>query len=149
MVTQATTTSDVTISPGRLVPRFIARIIDGFLVSILAYVLGKGMGSYGFDWLIAGALGVYGYFVLFDALVGSTPGKMLLGMRVVGPAGGNPTIPQALLREAFVLVGSIPFIGPLIALVVWIWFAVQIKNSPTGQGPHDRLAGGTRVERGV
>lgn len=135
-------------TPGRLLPRFIARVIDGIVVSILAVLLGWGMGSYGFDWLLAGAGGVYAYFVLFDALVGGTPGKMLLGMRVVGPDGGNPSIGQAALRELFVLVGSIPFIGGLIALVIWIWFAVLIKNSPLGQGPHDRLASGTRVVRG-
>lgn len=134
---------------GKLLPRFVARLIDGILVSLLTLALGWGMGSYGIAWLVSGATGVYLYFVLFDALIGSTPGKMLLGMRVIGPNGGNPSIGQALLREAFVLVGAIPYLGGLLALVIWIWFAVRIKNSPTGQGPHDELAGGTRVVRGA
>lgn len=147
-MTQATSPiAELEQAAGKLLPRFAARIIDGILVSILTVALGWGMGSYGIAWLVSGATGVYLYFVLFDALVGSTPGKMLLGLRVIGPAGGNPSFVQALLREAFVLVGAIPYLGGLIALAIWIWFAVRIRNSPTGQGPHDELAGGTRVVR--
>jgi uncharacterized RDD family membrane protein YckC len=67
------------------------------------------------------------------------------GLRVLGPDGGRPTLRQALIRESFTVLGAIPFAGPLLALAAWIWIAATIRSSPTGQGKHDTLAGGTRV----
>ncbi|WP_437949867.1 RDD family protein [Sorangium sp. So ce296] len=69
------------------------------------------------------------------------------GLRVVGPDGGRPSLNQALVREAFTLVGSIPIVGPLLALAAWVWIDMTIRSSPLRQGKHDLLAGGTRVVR--
>ena len=41
--------------------------------------------------------------------------------------------------------GAVPFAGPILALAAWIWIVLAIRSSPLGQGPHDHLAGGTRV----
>lgn len=49
-------------------------------------------------------------------MAGATPGKLALGLRVIGPDGGRPTPRQALIREAFTVLGAIPFAGPLLAL---------------------------------
>jgi hypothetical protein len=45
------------------------------------------------------------------------------------------------------LIGAVPFVGPLLALGVWTWIVRRMQRSPLGQGPHDMLAGGTRVVR--
>jgi len=61
------------------------------------------------DWLAIGTVIVLVYFAGLDALFGATLGKASLGLRVVGPDGGPPTLRQALVREAFTVVGSAPF----------------------------------------
>jgi len=42
----------------------------------------------------------------------------------------------------------IPFIGGLLGVVAIIVIAVTINSSPTKQGKHDELAGGTQVVKG-
>lgn len=124
--------------------RIAARLIDALVLAALQIGLGLVIG-FGFDWLLAAALAVLAYFALFDAMMGGTPGKRMLGLRVIGPHGGFPTLQQAIVREAFTVVGAIPFVGGLLAIVVWIWILVSIHSSPLRQGKHDLLAGGTRV----
>lgn len=105
---------------------------------------GRWMG-FGFDWLLVGTLSILAYFTVLDTLVGATLGKRVLGLRVIGPDGGRPSLRQALAREAFTVVGAVPFVGPLLAIGAWIWIARTIRANPLRQGGHDRLAGGTRV----
>ncbi len=133
-------------APGELLPRLGARLIDGILVALIGAPLGF-MLNFGTVWLLLQAALVFGYFVLLDTYYGTTLGKQLLGMKVVGPGGGTVTIEQAATREAFTLLGSIPFLGPLLALAAWIIIAVTINSSPSKQGKHDELAGGTQVVR--
>ncbi|UJR85018.1 RDD family protein [Sandaracinus amylolyticus] len=132
--------------PAELPVRLAARAIDVAIVVAMNVGLGQLMG-FGFDWLIAGALLVLAYFALLDALVGATLGKLALGLRVVGPEGERVTMKQALTREAFTVLGAIPFLGPILALAAWIAIVVTIRKSPLRQGRHDVLAGGTRVVR--
>ncbi len=46
------------------------------------------------------------------------------------------------------MLNIIPFIGGLLTLVAVIVIAVTINGSPTKQGKHDELAGGTQVVKG-
>lgn len=131
-------------APGELGPRVMARAIDIVVLVAVDVGLGLVMG-FGFDWLFIGATIVLAYFVLQDSLAGATLGKRALGLQIVAPGGGRPSLRQALIREAFTVVGSIPFVGPLLALGAWVWIAMGIRSSPLRQGPHDLLAGGTRV----
>ena len=39
----------------------------------------------------------------------------------------------------------IPYIGGLLGVIAIVWIAISIENSPTKQGKHDELAGGTQV----
>jgi hypothetical protein len=39
----------------------------------------------------------------------------------------------------------VPYIGGLLGVIAIIGIAVTIENSPTKQGKHDELAGGTQV----
>jgi uncharacterized RDD family membrane protein YckC len=103
--------------------------------------------GFGFDWLAVGTVIVLGYFAGLDALFGATLGKAALGLRVVGPDGGRPTLRQALIRESFTVVGSVPFIGGPLALGAWVWIGRSIRRHELRQGKHDLLAGGTRVVR--
>ena len=137
-------TSDVDFRPALLPSRLAARAIDVAVVAAVDAGLGRLLG-FGFDWLVLAALVVMGYFTLQDWLAGATIGKALLGLKVIGPDGGNPSLVASLKREAFLLLGSIPFIGPLLALGAWAWIMVSIRKSPLAQGKHDMLAGGTRV----
>ncbi|AUX34533.1 MULTISPECIES: RDD family protein [Sorangium] len=132
--------------PAELSSRIAARGIDVLLLAAMDVGLGQLIG-FGFDWLLLGSALVLAYFTLLDAAAGTTPGKLALGLRVVGPDGGRPSLKQALLREAFTIVGSIPLLGPLLALAAWTWIALTIRSSPLRQGKHDLLAGGTRVVR--
>jgi uncharacterized RDD family membrane protein YckC len=132
--------------PADLSIRLAARVIDILVLVALEVGLGQLMG-FGFDWLLLGAALVLAYFCLLDILVGATLGKLALGLRITGPDGGRPSARQALIREAFTVVGSIPFIGPLLALAAWTVIALTIRSNPLRQGKHDLLAGGTRVIR--
>jgi uncharacterized RDD family membrane protein YckC len=126
--------------------RLAARALDVVVVVILAAVLGRWMG-FGFDWLIIGAALIWLYFAGLDTALGGTAGKLATGIRVVGADGQWPSLAQSLKREAFTVAGAIPFVGPLIAIGLWAWFAMVVRRSPTRQGPHDVFAGGTRVVR--
>lgn len=144
-VPQATATRRLPNGAGLLV-RLAARVLDGIVLLIVQFGLGDVLG-YGFLWLIVAAASVWAYFAALDAFTGTTLGKLALGLRVVSAGGGRPTLGQALVREAFTLLGAVPFAGPFLALAAWIWIARTIFVSPTRQGIHDVLAGGTRVIR--
>jgi uncharacterized RDD family membrane protein YckC len=126
--------------------RIAARAVDILLIAAIDALLGRQIG-FGFDWLLTSAGIAILYFALMDVYVGGTLGKLALGLRVIGPKGGKPTMGQAFTREAFTVLGAIPFAGPLLALVAWVWIIVTIRSSPLRQGKHDLLAGGTRVVR--
>lgn len=133
-----------TASSAKLVPRIVARLVDAVIVAVVGIALGPAL-DFGPAWLMIQTVLVFGYFVILDVSWGTTLGKRLLGLEVRGPDGGAPTVRQAAIREAFTLVGAIPYAGPALALIAWIVIMVTIDSSPTGQGKHDELAGGTRV----
>jgi uncharacterized RDD family membrane protein YckC len=130
--------------PGEVLPRLGARVIDSVLLAVVGVILGVLL-DFGYLWLAVQAIGVFAYFVLLDTYFGTTIGKRLLGLTVTGPDGARPTAGRAAVREAFTLLGAIPFIGPVLSLIAWIVIGVTIHSSPTRQGKHDDLAGGTRV----
>ena len=129
-----------------LLARAAARALDAVVAGLVALVLGRVMG-FGFDWLATAAALVYVYFVVTDVGLGGTLGKLALGLRVIGPDGGRLTSGEALRREAFVVLGAVPFVGPLLAVGFGAWIVVAVRADPNGRGPHDAFAGGTRVVR--
>jgi uncharacterized RDD family membrane protein YckC len=126
--------------------RVVARLVDAVIVGLVGAGIGVLM-DFSILWLVLQAALVYAYFVVLDVAVGTTIGKRVLGLRVDGPIGGRPTLSQALTRETFVLLGAVPFVGPVLALAAWVAILLSIRNSPSGQGLHDRLGGGTLVAR--
>lgn len=131
--------------PAELPVRIAARALDVLVLAGIDVALGAQIG-HGFDWLIVGTVIVLAYFAGFDAVTGATPGKLAFGLRVTSSDGGRPSLRQALKRELVTIVGSIPFIGPLLALIAWISISRKISRDPLRQGQHDQLAG-TRVIR--
>jgi uncharacterized RDD family membrane protein YckC len=134
--------------PGGLWIRFAARFIDGLIVGIIAFVLALVIGMQSnilVTGLFSGVL-TFAYFVGFEVTQGWTPAKKLFGLSVHGPGGApKPDVKQSAIRNSFTLLSVIPYLGGLLALVAYIVIAVTINNSPTKQGKHDELAGGTQV----
>lgn len=134
--------------PGNLWIRFAARLIDGLIVGIVINVVLFATGMFNNFWLPGLLTGLlyFAYFVGCEVGLGWTPGKKILGLEVHGPGGApRPDVQQSAIRNSWTLLGVIPFIGGLLELGACIWIAVTINNSPTRQGKHDELAGGTQV----
>lgn len=158
--------------PGPLMDRFLARLIDHVLLAIVSSVIvfavivtlifgggaggfGTGGSNFGAD-LVGSLLSValyLAYFGYLESSRGQTLGKMVMKLHTRGPDGGNPTMEQALKRNAFValsLLGVLPivgwFLGPLAQLGAMIFIAVTINaDTVKRQGWHDQFAGGTTV----
>jgi uncharacterized RDD family membrane protein YckC len=134
--------------PGGLGLRFLARFIDGIIVSIVAVAIAMAVSSISNYWvtgLFSGLL-TFLYFVAFETTQGWTPGKKILGLSVHGPGGAaKPTAQQSAIRNVWTLLNIVPFVGGLLTLIAVVVIAITINNSPTKQGKHDELAGGTQV----
>ena len=139
------------IQPGGLGVRFAARLIDGILVSIVAVLLAflfHATNNILVTGLFSGLL-TFAYFVIFEVTQGWTPAKKILGLSVRGPGGApKPNLQQSAIRNSFTLLAVIPYIGGLLGVIAYIVIAVTINNSPSKQGKHDELAGGTQVIKG-
>jgi uncharacterized RDD family membrane protein YckC len=141
-------------SDGRLVflkkaaygKRFAAGLLDWLLGSlpgiIAAFIYSNGnsrlfgnalAGGGNATWWVTliSTVCFFGYFTLFTALYGKTPGKMLLGLRVVRYDGSKPGWATAFLRQCFGYTVSSAGI-----LLGFIWPAFDKRQ----QGWHDKLA---------
>jgi uncharacterized RDD family membrane protein YckC len=92
--------------------------------------LPRGMGIYfvvyGFALFVADMI----YFIWFHGSVGQTPGKMLLGLRVIQASGEKMTFGVAFLRWVGTLVSTFClFLG-------YLWIVVDGRK----QGWHDKIA---------
>ncbi|HZG05099.1 MAG TPA: RDD family protein [Streptomyces sp.] len=115
--------------PGSIAPvgrRAVAILIDWGLCLLIAYGLltGGDLRAAG-NWalLVFGLLGV-----LTVGTVGSTPGKRLMGLRVIAVDGGRLSLPRTVVRTAL-LVLAVP-------ALVW---------DRDSRGLHDRLSGAVQV----
>jgi uncharacterized RDD family membrane protein YckC len=158
--------------PGGLGRRLVAKLIDLGAVVALQLIVGLFVGIdaglfFGergamavatlgdYWWGVLGSTLIFLYFVAFEAVVGRTPGKRLMGLRVLGTGRtSHPTAGQAMARNAYLLLWLLPVPAALVgaenalyalftAAVVTI--AVSIYRSPAKQGMNDRMAGGTQV----
>jgi uncharacterized RDD family membrane protein YckC len=134
--------------PGGLLVRFLARVVDGIIVGIVGSVIVFALhvqSNLVVTGLFTGVL-TFVYFVAFEVTRGWTPGKKVLGLTVRGPAGApKPDVAQSAIRNAFTLLPVVPLVGGLLGVIAIIVIAVTISGSPTKQGKHDELAGGTQV----
>ncbi len=71
------------------------------------------------------------YFIFFWSLIGQTPGKLLLGLRIVNLDGGQITFWQAVRR----FIGY--FLSAFALYAGYLWILIDNRR----QGWHDKLAG--------
>lgn len=88
--------------------------VTGFVLSGLAFFLLAGI-----------------YFVFFWTLIGQTPGKMIMGVRVVTLDGGPLSLGRSIRRAIGYLISA------LVLYVGFIWILIDNRR----QGWHDKLAG--------
>jgi uncharacterized RDD family membrane protein YckC len=139
-------------SPGNLIDRFLARLIDGLIVGIPAAILQFALQSAIGYWaglflggVITAVLGL-GYFGYLESNRGQTVGKQVMKLKTVGPDGSsNPTMNEAVKRNIFYTFGIVPCLGSLAALGAVILIAVNINSDPKRQHWFDKFAGGTQV----
>ena len=114
--------------PGGLLDRFLARLIDSILVGIVNFLVasviiagaimgssatGFGTGSSYAAGAVVAIIGTaisLGYFALMEHTRGQTVGKMILKLQTIGPAGGNPTLEEAVKRNSYILLGLLGLI---------------------------------------
>ncbi len=134
--------------PGGRGVRFAARVIDGILVGIVSILLAffiDMQSNIMVTGLFSGLL-MFIYFVALEVSQGASLGKKILGLSVRGAGGApRPDFKQSAIRNSFTLLPIIPFVGGLLAFIAYVVIAVTINGSPTKQGKHDELAGGTQV----
>ncbi|MFE9725094.1 RDD family protein [Streptomyces sp. NPDC005794] len=115
--------------PGSVAPlgrRFGALFIDWALCMLIAYgLLARGDQQAAGNW----ALGVFLVMSLLTlGTVGSTPGKRILGLRVIGEDGGRLGAVRVVVRSVLLLL--------VIPAIVW---------DRDSRGLHDRLARAVQV----
>ncbi|MEV7614630.1 RDD family protein [Streptomyces sp. NPDC089799] len=113
-------------SVARFGRRLAAVLVDWLACQLIAFGLITDR-----DWVAAGnwALPVFGVLaVLTVGTVGSTPGKRLMGLRVVAEGGGRLGILRVLLRTVLLLL--------VVPALVW---------DRDGRGLHDRLSRAVQV----
>ena len=131
---------------GRLAPpvkRWIASMLD-LLIPVLAFLIfivtgtfmGPGHGSFGsislvvLSLIISIAFLAYVVWALFLFTEGTTPGKKILGMRVVKEDGANAGFLTMLIRET---------VGRLISSLVFFFGLLWILIDKDNQAWHDKL----------
>jgi uncharacterized RDD family membrane protein YckC len=124
-------------------PRFFAKVLDGFFLGIplglvlLIVALLTGYPNYDSgDWapLLLSVCSVI-YVVIYIGLEsgGGTPGKRILGMRIVDKNGNNPGFVKAVVRNLLVVIDFLPF-----AFIIGV---ILVATSSTKQRLGDRAAG--------
>ena len=107
--------------------RAAAWAADTGILTVTQLLLTAGFGDLG----ATGLLLLFAYRVLFTGLKGQTPGKMLLGIKVVNERGEVPGMGRALVRE-------VPgrFLSEVSLGLGYVWAAWDDKK----QAWHDKLA---------
>jgi len=112
--------------------RLLAAILDAIIISIpaaivtLILVWASGISS--FSYLVD--LCALGLIVYLDGIKGGTPGKLILGLRIVNEKGEYIGIPSALFRYIAKIISA------LILGIGYLMIAWDAKK----QGLHDKIA---------
>jgi len=138
------------LEPAGLGARAVAVLIDGlvtffvlgYLVSVATGRAQRSGGSISFNlsgtpalvWTVLS----WGYWVVLEHVAGTTVGKRMFRLRVVGADGGKPTWRESATRNVLRLVDGIPFFVPYV-----VGFLIA-RADADGRRLGDRAAG-TRV----
>ena len=112
--------------------RLVAALLDGLIFGIPAALLGLGLmfltGStalYYLPQVIIVVLTIY-----LDGTMGGTPGKMILGLRIVNEQGTTIGVPRAILR----------YLGKIVSGMVLGIGYLMVGFTKKKQGLHDMIA---------
>lgn len=110
--------------------RFVAYLIDAIILGVVGFIIGVLLQNFALQTLISLVLGI-AYVVYFWTSSGSTPGKMVMGLKVVSAETGQLIDPgTAVLRYVGYIVSTIPiFLG-----FFWILW------DDNKEGWHDKIA---------
>lgn len=112
--------------------RFVAAIVDSLLIvvgqALLLYLLGLAVGVLGVDESPAIALGaalsflmLWGYYIVFELVwSGQSPGKRLIGLRVVREGGRPITFLSSAIRNVVRIVDFLPALYGIGVVVMFI-----------------------------
>ncbi len=121
--------------------RLVAIIIDMIILFILGYLIAmvSGQTTAGGFQLTGAPAFVYfilsfAYYILMEAYVGGTLGKLVLGLRVEMEDGSPCTIGASLIRNILRIIDALPGFIPYLLGAILVW------TSPTRQRLGDRLA---------
>jgi uncharacterized RDD family membrane protein YckC len=135
-------------SPGL---RIAARLIDAVIVFVVlgaivsALVVSDGdfnqFTEFNIGFTIVGLLISAAYEVGFVIWKGGTPGKLILGLRIVEMENGStpPDQNHAVMRWVPSLVGYVPILGGLISLVIFIISLVWLFSDANRQTVFDKV----------
>jgi len=112
--------------------RFLAAILDVIIIGVPAFILQVGLvfatGVSSLVYVIE--LGAIVLTVYLDGIKGGTPGKLILGLRIVNDKGNYIGIPMAILR----------YIGKILSAVILGIGYIMIAFTEKKQGLHDKIA---------
>jgi uncharacterized RDD family membrane protein YckC len=128
------------IEPAPMGTRIVAALIDAVAMMVLLYLLALLTGQTtegGFE--LTGAPFLFGvllsflYYIVLEAKLGATLGKMAVGLRVLQEGGGAIEWKDSVVRNILRIVDGLPALYLLGAIVAWA--------SPRRQRIGDRVAG--------
>ena len=129
--------------------RLVAYIIDDIIITIGSLIImwvfgmmpmlsGSAMSGGEFSFGVVQVLGIivqlvwgFGYLIYFWTSSGQTPGKMIMGVKVVAVDGGPVTVGKAILR----IIGY--FVSGIVIYLGFLWIIWDKEK----QGWHDKIAG--------
>ena len=114
-----------------LLGRLIALIVDGIILGVLSFLAGLILGDEIFGIGVGFIVGVIYNTYFWTQNNGQTPGKSLMGIRVVKTNGQPIGVLDAVIRY----IGY--YINTFLLFLGWLWAVFDSRN----QGFHDKLAG--------
>jgi len=112
--------------------RLVAAILDGFIIgipaSILSFALVAPTGMQSLEYVVNVLVVIF--IIYMDGIKGGTPGKLILGMRIVNEHGDFIGIPGAILR----------YIGKILSGIIFGIGFLMIGFTEKKQGLHDYIA---------
>ncbi|MBP2331475.1 RDD family protein [Corynebacterium freneyi] len=129
-------------------PRWGGQILDAIIFIVLMFIPLLILAAIPFlGWALLGAFTLIGkplYYAICESSWGATPGKKLLGWKVIDVhTGGNLTFGRSFMRNLWNLGGLIPAVGIIVPILV----GVSISGDPQGRAWHDRMADAAVVRR--
>ena len=148
--------------PNRMVPkdrpgagrRLWGTLIDGVIIALISTAITSLIGVDISDPGIGSAFTTSLVMIIIWLLArvgsevawGASPGKRILGMKVVTADGSNPDAVASLKRNSWIIAQIIPlFIGSLVQIGLMIFIGVRIANDPEKRSWFDKLGNLTVV----